>query len=159
MSQSKGGYTTLSPSRAMPASRHTKLIVRGIVFLLAICVAWFAYGFLNAWHRFSSEERICGAFHPVINGIYSFQEKTGVLPTNLIQLVPAYIDRIPDTTIAQSIDYHLMPDGTNWHLAVRSHITGATRVYIQRSTGEFTPEERQKAVTAFHGWVVFRDEK
>jgi hypothetical protein len=77
---------TLADIRTMPASRRTKAIVWTIVGSLVIGVAWFAHGFYRAWHRFTSEERICGAFHPVIGGIAQFQESTGTLPTNLTQL-------------------------------------------------------------------------
>jgi hypothetical protein len=141
----------------MPASRRTKVIVWTIVGSLVVGVAWFAHGFYHAWHRFASEEQICGAFHPVIAGLAQFQESTGTLPTNLTQLVPAYIPQIPTAPIADSIDYRIMADGTNWQLTVHSRITGAPRVFIQRSSHEFTDEERRQSVTGFHGWVVFRE--
>jgi len=80
-----------------------------------------------------------------------------MLPTNLTQLVPAYIPQIPTAPVADSIDYHVMGDGTNWQLTVHSRITGAPRVFIQRSSHEFTDEERRQSVTGFHGWIVFRE--
>jgi hypothetical protein len=139
----------------MPASRRTKVIVWAIVGLFALGVAWFAHGFYSAWHRFASEERICGAFYPVTGGIAQFQATTGTLPTNLTQLVPIYTPQIPTAPVADSIDYRVMADGTNWQLTVHSRITGAPRVFIQRSSHEFTDEERRRSVTSFHGWVVF----
>ena len=141
----------------MPASRRTKFIVWTIIGVFVIGIAWFAHGFYRAWHKFASEERICGAFHPVISAIDQFQETTGTLPTNLTQLIPAYVAQIPTTPVADSIDYRVMPDGTNWQLTVRSRITGAPHVFVQRSSHQFTDDEQRQSVTGFHGWVVFRE--
>jgi hypothetical protein len=141
----------------MPASRLTKALVCTIVGLLVIAVAWFAHGFYSAWHRFASEERICGAFHPVIDGLAQFQDSTGTLPTNLTQLVPVFILQIPTAPVVESIDYRVMADGTNWQLTVHSRITGSPRVFIQRSSHEFTDEELRQSVTGFHGWSGFRE--
>jgi hypothetical protein len=141
----------------MSASRRIKVIIWTIVCVFAVGSAWFAYGFYRAWHQFASEERICGAFHPVISAIGQFQESTGRLPTNLTQLVPAYIPQIPTAPYADSIDYLVMAGGTNWQLTVHSRITGAPRVFIQRSSHQFTDEEWRQSVTGFHGWVVFRE--
>jgi hypothetical protein len=141
----------------MPASRRTKLIIWSMVGVLGIGVAWFAHGFYRAWHRFASEERICGAFHPVIAAIEQFQETTGSPPTNLTQLVPRFVPRLPVAPVADSIDYRLLPDGTNWQLSVRSRVTGDPRVFVQRSSRQFTADEERQAVAVFHGWRGFKN--
>jgi len=144
-------------NHAMAASRWIKWIVWSIVAAFAVGAVWLAYGFFAAWHRFASEERICGGFHGVIAALNQFQEKTGFLPTNLTQLVPDYVSQIPAAPIADSIDYRVLPDGTNWQLSVRSSVRGAPELFVQRSSRNFTEEERQQSVTGFHGWLVFRD--
>ena len=141
----------------MPASRRTNWIVRSVFAVVAITGVWFAYGFFSAWHRFASEERICGAFHPVISALYEFQERTGSLPTNLTQLVPNYLPDIPAGPIADSVEYRVLPGGTNWQLSVRSRVRGAPELYVQRLSHDFTAEEQRRSVTGFHGWLVFRD--
>lgn len=141
----------------MPASRRRKFIIWLIVVVVAIPVVLLVHGFYRAWHKFASEERICGAFHPVINAIESFYEATGSLPTNLTQLVPSYIPQIPAPPVADSIGYQVLPDGTNWQLSVRSRVTGAPRVFVQRSSHQFTTEEEHQVVTMFHGWRAFRE--
>src|SRR4051812_41540128 len=50
----------------MPISRRTKWVIWALVAPIAYGVSCFAYGFFRAWHKFVSEERICGAFNPVI---------------------------------------------------------------------------------------------
>lgn len=139
----------------MPPSRHTKWIVGSVVAVIAVTVAWFAYGLFRAWHRFASEERICGAFHPVINALDHFLEQTGSLPTNLTQLVPGYLPQIPAAPVADSIEYRVLPDGTNWQLSVRSSVRGAPELFVQRSSGDFTAQEQRQSVRGFHGWLVF----
>ncbi len=141
----------------MTARRRTKIAFGTAFILIAAVVTWFGYGFVRAWHRFAIEERICGAFHPVIDAISKFQESTGKVPTNISQLVPGYIPEIPKAPVAESIDLRAMPDGTNWQLTVHSRITGALRVYMQRSSHEFTDQERRQSVAGFHGWLVFRE--
>jgi hypothetical protein len=141
----------------MPASRRTKIIVWTIVCGFVVAVGWFAYGYCRAFYRFASEERICGAFHPVTDAITQFQQSTGTLPTNLTQLVPGYLPQIPTAPVADSIDYRVMADGTNWQLKIHSRIAGSPRMLIQRSSQEFTAEERRRSVTAFHGWVGFAE--
>lgn len=143
--------------RAMPMSRRTKVIVLCVVCVFAVGVMWFARGVFRAWHRFASEERICGAFQPVVTAIDEFREATGSLPTNLVQLVPRYVPQLPAAPVADSIGYQVSPDGTNWQVTVRSRITGSPRVFVQRSSQQFTAAEESQAVAAFHGWRAFRE--
>ena len=140
----------------MPASRRTKWIIGVVVAVVAIVAAQFAYGFFVAWQRFAAEERICGAFHPVFFALDKFHGDTGSLPTNLVQLLPKYLEQIPTVPVADSIDYRILPDGTNWQISVQSRITGTPRIFLQRSTQKFTAEEQRQSVTGFHGWLVFR---
>jgi hypothetical protein len=141
----------------MPASRLTKFIVWSIVAAFGLGVAWFAHGFYRAWLRFASEDRISGGLHPVMVALGEFHTDTGSLPTNLTQLVPRYVQQLPTAPVADSIDYRVSPDGTNWQLTVRSRITGAPRVFVQRSSTEFTAAEEAPVVTIFHGWREFRE--
>jgi hypothetical protein len=135
----------------MPASRRTKWIIWSVVVVIGFTVAWFAYGFFTAYNRFMNEERICGAFHPVICALDQFQEQTGSLPTNLTQ----YLPQLPSAPVADSIEYRVLPDGTNWQLSVRSNVRGRPELFVQRSSHDFTAEEQQRSVTGFHGWLVF----
>ena len=140
----------------MPASRRTKWIIWSVVAVIALTVSWVAHGFFTAWHRFASEERICGAFHPVERALDEFEQRTGSLPTNLTQLVPQYLPQLPTAPVADSIDYRVLPDGTNWQLSVRSSVRGRPELFVQRSSRDFTADEQQRSVTGFHCWLVFR---
>jgi hypothetical protein len=139
-------------------SRRTKFIIWSIAGVLAAGIAWFAYGFCRAWYRFASEERLCGGFQPVVTAIERFHETTGALPANLVQLVPFCLPELPTPPLADSVDYLVMPGGSNWQLTVRSRITGKPRVFVRRFSGQFTEEELQDSVTAFHGWVAFKQQ-
>jgi hypothetical protein len=111
----------------------------------------FAYSFFAVYSRFMNEERICGAFDPVISALDQFQEQTGSLPTNLTQLVPQYLPKLPNTPVADSIEYSVLPDGTNWQLSVRSSVRGKPELFVH-SSRDFTDEEQRRSVTGFHGW-------
>lgn len=138
----------------MSSSRRTKWIIWSLVAVIAVTVGWFAYGFCTAYTRFMNEERICGAFHPVIRALDQFQEQSGSLPTNLTQLVPQYLPQLPSAPVADAIEYRVLP-GTNWELSVRSSVRGKPELFVQRSSRDFTAEERRRSVTGFHGWLVF----
>ena len=141
----------------MPRSNRITWIIWSVLAALFIAGGLFVYGFFKAWQRFANEERICGAFSPVINGLQTFQEQTGSLPTNLVQLVPQFVQQIPPPPLAESINYRILPDGTNWQLSVRSRVRGPQELFMRRSSNEFTEEERRQSVAGFHGWLVFRE--
>jgi hypothetical protein len=141
----------------MSASRRTQWIFWSVVAVVGATVAWFAYSFLTVYQRFMNEERICGAFHPVTGALDDFQQQTGSLPTNLTQLVPRYLPQLPGPPVANFIEYRVLPDGTNWQLSVRSSVRGKPELFVQRSSRDFTDEERRRSVTGFHGWLVFRE--
>ena len=138
----------------MPASRRSKWIIWSVVAVVVVTVASLASGFFTAYNRFMNEERICGAFHPVISALDQFQEQTGSLPTNLTQLVPQHLPQLPSAQVADSIEYRVLP-GTNWELSVRSNVRGKPELFVQRSSRDFTAEEQRRSVTGFHGWLVF----
>src|SRR3954471_164872 len=106
----------------MPISRRTKWVIWALVAPIAFGVSCFAYGFFRAWHKFVSEERICVAFNPVVSALDRFQHDSGLLPTNLTQLVPRYLQQLPAAPIADSVDYRVLPDGANWQLSIRSRV-------------------------------------
>ena len=141
----------------MPRSNRITWIICSILGALLIAGGLFAHAFFKAWSRFANEERICGAFGPVISGLQNFHERTGTLPTNLVQLVPEFVQQLPASPIAESIDYRILPDGTSWQLSVRSRVRGPRELFIRRSSNELTEEERRQGVAGFHGWMVFRE--
>jgi hypothetical protein len=142
----------------MPRSSRITWIIWSVVAALVIAGGLFVHAFFKVWQRFANEERLCGAFGPVVMGLQNFQEQTGALPTNLVQLVPQFIQQIPAMPIAESIDYRILPDGNSWQLSVRSRVRGPRELFMRRSSNEFTEEERRQRVAEFHGWLVFREQ-
>ncbi len=136
-------------------TRRTKWIVRSVALVVVIATVSLVHGFWKAWSRFANEEKICGAFHPVINALRYFQEKTGTPPTNLTQLVPGYLQKIPAAPITNVIEYQVLADGTNWQLSVRSSVRGKPELFVQRLYRDYSAQELSNSVTGFHGWLVF----
>lgn len=141
----------------MSVSQRTKTLLWVTASALILGLGFVGHDFYLAWQRFASEDRFAGTFYPLVRALSEFQESTGALPTNLTQLVPAYLTRIPSAHSADSVDYRVMPDGTNWQLTVHSRIERDPRVLIHRSSHQFTDQEQRQSVTSFHGWVVFRE--
>jgi len=139
----------------MPRSRAIKIVVRTLLALVLGFVLLVGIVFCRAISKFMAEERICGAFHPVIHALSEYQEAKGALPTNLAQLVPTYLPELPAKPVADAIDYQVLPDGTNWQLTVHSRVTGPRRVFLQRSTRTYTDNEQKRIIGGFHGWVIF----
>ena len=143
-------------SIVIPNPQRIHWVVRTVLIGIAVGVVCFACVFLTSWKKFSREEQLCGAFHPVVNALGEFQSKNGSLPSDLTQLVPTYLPQLPSAPVADSVDYRVSPDGIGWQLSVRSKIRGRLELFVQRSSREFTPEERQQCVGGFHGWLVFK---
>ena len=145
-------------SHVMPISRRTKSILWLIVALLVAGAAWVSYNVHYAWHKFVIEDQVHGTFFPVVTALYKFQEDSGTTATNLLQLVPRYVSQIPTSPVVDSVTYRVLPDGTNWQLSVFSRALKPPRVYMHRSSGNYTPEEDRQELTSFHLWHVFRQQ-
>jgi hypothetical protein len=92
----------------------------------------------------------------VVTALYKFQEDSGTPATNLLQLVPRYVSQIPTSPVADSVAYRVLPDGTNWQFSVYSRALKPPRVYMHRSSGNYTSEEGRQELTSFHLWHVFK---
>ncbi len=121
-------------------------------------VGWVSYDLSNAWHKFSIEDQVHDKFFPVVTALNKYQEESGAPATNLSQLVPRYLSGIPSSSIADSLEYQILPDGTNWQLSIYSRALNPARVYVHRSSGQFTADEQRKELTRFHTWTVFRQQ-
>jgi len=143
-------------SHTMPISRRTKSIIWLILALIAAGVAWIGYDCYSKVHRFLVEDEVHDTFYPVVIALVHFQNDSGTPATNLLQLVPRYLSQVPSSPVADSVAYRVLPDGTNWQLSVYSRALKTPRVYVQRSSGEYTPDEDRQELTRFHLWHVFR---
>ena len=143
----------------VPSERRLRSRARWTVGLIAAAIvstgAWAAHDFFSAYRRFMREERLCGAFHTVIDALREYRQQHGAQPTALTQLIPSHLAQLPSAPIADAIEYRLLPDGTSWEISVRSSVRGRPELFVQRSSHNFTAEERQRSVTNFHGWLGF----
>ena len=143
----------------MALGRRTKFLIWLILVAVASGVAWIGHGFFSAFYRFATEDKISGTYLPVVMALYDFQSDAGVPATNLSQLVPRYLAKIPSAPVADSVTYRVLSNGTNREIRVHSCTLKPARVYVHRSGGVFTPEEERRKLTAFHGWVALKEEK
>jgi hypothetical protein len=125
--------------------------------LLFAFVAFMAFVAWPAWHKFSVEDRIHGAFYPVVNALYTFQQDTGVPAADLAQLTPKYLTAIPQSELVAGVSYLRSSDGKAWTLSLSSTALAPPRIYCCRSDGKYTTEEEQRVIQRYHGtWVVLR---
>jgi hypothetical protein len=105
---------------------------------------------------FLVEDSIHGTFFPVANALYAYQHDHGRPADSLAALVPKYIGAIPSSTLANSPNYEVLPDGRSWELVIRSRALSQPRLYICRSTQHFTPDETGRIILQYHStWTVF----
>lgn len=115
-------------------------------------------GFYRAFHKFSVEDQIHGAFFPVVAALYDYEHDHSTPATNLMQLVPAYIAQIPRSHLVDSVEYSVIDDGKTWQLNLYSHALSKPRIYCCRSSQKFSAEEERKVVLRYHGvWTVIRE--
>ena len=139
----------------MPVKKYILLCV-GIAAATAVAV--FGLATHRAWHKFSVEDQIHDDFLPVVNALYAYEAAHGSPATNLAQLVPAYIARIPRSPLADSVEYHVIEGGRAWQLSIHSRALSPPRLYCCRSSQKFTADEDRRVLLRYHGvWTVLRD--
>ena len=111
----------------------------------------------NAYHVFSIEDKIHDTYFPVVAALYHFEDDHVFPATNLVQLVPAYLPKIPNSPMVDSVEYTVIDSGRDWQLALTSHALSQPRVYCCRSNPIFSAEEEHRVVQRYHGvWTVMR---
>lgn len=106
--------------------------------------------------KFIVEDSIHGTFFPVTSALYTYQREHGRAADSLAALVPKYLGAIPSSKLADSPTYRILPDGQSWELSIHSLALSQPRLYLCRSTQEFTAEETRRMIIRYHGtWVVF----
>jgi hypothetical protein len=139
----------------MPWSRRKKLIAwcSGVV---AVGLAFEAgRSFNTAWHRFQVEDNITFSYRPIVHALEDYERDHGAIATNITQLVPRYLQALPSSRYAESIEYRALANGPLWEIRVFSRSTKPPRLYVYRAKGEFSAEEREKMHDMVHGWAIF----
>lgn len=125
--------------------------------LLIVFAAFMGFVAWPAWCRFSVEDRIHGAFYPVVNALYRFQDDTGAPAAGLAQLVPKYLTAIPRSEFVSEISYRRSSDEKAWALSLYSTALDPPRLYCCRSDRKFSAAEELRVIQRYHAtWVVLR---
>jgi hypothetical protein len=145
-------------SEVMPVSRTTKVATGLIAVAVLGAAGIFAHGFYRAWHKFSVEDDIHGAFFPMVRALDDYERDHGAPATNLTQLIPRYIPQIPRSRFVDSVRYDVLEDGKAWQLRLHSRALEPPRLYCCRSDNKYTAEEEKRILLRYHAvWVVLRD--
>ena len=125
------------------------VLLIAVVGLIVILVA-------HRFYVFSVEDRIHNTFFPVADALYRYEEETGHPASSLNAVIPKYISAIPSSSLADPPTYRVLPSGKVWELVIHSNALSRPRLYICRSTQEFTPEEIHRMILQYHAtWTVF----
>ena len=138
------------------SSKRSIFILVAVVVVVAVAV--FAVSFYRRIHAFAVEDQIHGTFYPVANALFGFEHDHNSPATNLTQLVPGYIDQLPSSRFADSLDYSVIDGGKAWQLSIHSRALAEPRIYFCRSTQKFTADEEQRVLLRYHAvWTVLRE--
>ena len=138
----------------MPRKKRTW--IRWLSFLLLTATAVVAVFLSRSLHAFFVEDRIHGTFYPVARALYSYEQDSGHPASSLEVIIPKYIPAIPSSSLADPPTYRVLPPGNVWELAIHSQALSQPRLYICRSSQEFTPEEKRRIIRQYHvTWTVF----
>jgi hypothetical protein len=136
-------------------AKHLLTVVAAVVVTLTVIVA---FGVHNAWHKFAVEDKIHGTFFPVVRALEQYEHDHGAPAVSFAQLAPKYISQIPSSTLVDSVQYGLLPDGKTWQLRLHSTALESPRTYFCRSSDRYTAEEEKRVILRYHAtWVVLRD--
>ena len=134
-------------------------IILSVAIMVLVGVAVFGVGLYRAWHAFTVEDQIHGAFFPVAMALYDYEHDHSSPATNLTQLVPAYIPQLPSSRFADSVEYSVIDGGKAWQLSIHSSTLSQRRVYCCRSTQKFTTDEERRVLLRYHAvWTVLREQ-
>ena len=131
-----------------------------ILFICSSLVLAFVVGVgLPAYRhirKFFVEDSIHSTFYPVTAALYKYQGEQGRPAESLTALMPKYLGAIPSSHLADLPTYRILPDGKSWELAIHSRALPEPRIYLCRSTQQFTPEEKSRIILEYHvTWTVF----
>ena len=148
--------------QTMPAMLHLMPRKKTIwILAAALCLLLSAVGAIGIpvaqrVRAFFVEDSIHGTFYPVANALYEYQRDHGRPAESLAGLLPKYLAAIPSSQLADAPAYRASPDGSSWELVLHSRALSRPRLYICRSTQEFSPEESRRMIVRYHGiWAVF----
>lgn len=136
------------------------LVLGPCLFVIVGFVAFGAYQVVHAVHNFAVEDGIHDAFFPVARALYTYQDEHSHPAASLQVLVPKYLDAVPSTKLADKVEYRVSADDQWWELSIHSRALSRPRVYLCRSTQQFTPEEKHRILLRYHAvWAVFPAEQ
>lgn len=134
-----------------------KKIIKYVFIILGLGVffflSFFAYKFYTYMFWFGLEDRIVFSYEPVIKGIVAYQEKIGSFPSDIKDLIPEYIDNMPNLQEVKSFEYNII-EQKDWELVVIAEAKGMKKEFIYRTTLQLTPEEKKRLWTGCHDWYV-----
>ncbi len=131
-----------------------------VLWVVFAVVAWVGCGVLCVMsaavvRQYRVEDRIHRAYGPIVCAIYSYQSKKGCLPQALVDLRPDYIADLPHTAYVDTVQYRVLDGGGNWELALHSSALPRSRIYLHRSSRQYSQEEEEHTVLQYHGmWRV-----
>ena len=90
-----------------------------------------------------------------MNALEDYQRDHNAVATNLAQLVPRYLETLPNSPYVESIEYRVLTNGHHWEIRALSRALKPPRLYVRRATNVYSDEEREKMHDIVHGWAIF----
>ncbi|PXA04260.1 hypothetical protein DDZ13_06900 [Coraliomargarita sinensis] len=122
-------------------------IIAGLFFIISPLI--------KRTQAFFIEDSIHGRYFPVVRAILEFTEEKGVAPRELAELIPEYLQSLPESKHVDRLK--IMSEGENWTLTLYSEATGQHRTYQARRPN-FTDKEIESSLLFYHDtWLVEGD--
>lgn len=120
-----------------------------VLWVLFAIVAWVGCSVLcvvsaAVVRQYRVEDKIHRAYGPVVFAIYSYQNKKGCLPQDLVDLLPDCIAALPQTAYVDTAQYRVLDGGGSWELALHSSALPRSRIYLHRSSRQYSREEEEQ---------------
>lgn len=102
------------------------------------------------------EDKVYDTYLPLVIALDDYVSGTGCAASELQDLVPHYIDKLPGTAEFERIEYCVRSNKCEWELNIISTRKKQTRIYVIRSDNEYTQKEREASVKNYHVvWNIF----
>lgn len=109
----------------------------------------------RAYLVFSIEDKIHGAFFPLVRAIEHYCEDRGEAPPDLAALLPEYLAEMPSSRFVSEVSFSAASAERRWRLVLASTSTGKRRLYIaERGMPLSDVEKRWKKARYHDTWSV-----
>ncbi len=137
--------------------RKTKLLLTVLVIIMTILfLGIYRIYYVVTWLKI--EDELYHKYSPIILAIRDYEKSEKIAPGTLNELVPEYLEKLPEPDDAESFHYSNKVIKNRWELKIHSRKRNVNRTYVVRSDDYYSENERKSTLKIYHvEWRILED--